>query len=49
MWGICLDVDALNGVLFQSIVEYIIEDNKAKLISPVKNVVLDMSKIKGIS
>lgn len=48
MWGMCLDVDVLNGALSQSIVEYIIEDNRAKLISPVVNVVLDMSKIKEI-
>ena len=48
MWGICLDVDVLNGARAQSVVEYIIEDNKTKLISPVDNVVLDMSKTKEI-
>ena len=48
MWAICLDVDVLNGALYQSVIEYIIEDNKAKLISPVDNVILDMSKIKAI-
>lgn len=48
MWGICSDVDVLNGLLFQSVIEYNIVDNKAKLISPFTNVVIDMSKIKEI-
>lgn len=48
MWGICSDVDVLNGLLFQSVIEYIIVDNKVKLISPFTNVVIDMSKIKEI-
>ena len=48
MWGICLDVDVCNGSLYQSVVEYNIEDDKVKLISPVNNVVIEMSKIKEI-
>ena len=48
MWGMCFDVDVLNGALYQSVVEYVIEDNKVQLISPVDNVVLEISKIKEI-
>lgn len=49
MWGICIAVDVLNGALSQSVVEYIIKDNKAIVVSPVDNVVLDTSKIREIS
>ena len=48
MWGICLDVDVLNGLLFQTVVEYNIVDNNAELISPFDDVVISMSKIKEI-
>ena len=48
MWGVCIDVNILNGALFQSVVEYIIEDNQAIVISPINNVVFDISKIREI-
>ena len=40
MWGICIDVNVLNGALSQSVVEYIIKDNKATIIAPINH--LDM-------
>lgn len=40
MWGICIDVNVLNGVLSQAVVEYIIKDNKAIVIEPINH--LDM-------
>lgn len=46
MWGMCIDVNVLNGALSQSVVEYIIKDNKAIVIAPIGNVVLDISKIR---
>lgn len=45
MWGMCVDVDVLDGDLFQSAVEYLIKNNKAIVISPIDNIVLDISKI----
>ena len=48
MWGICIDVNVLNGALSQAVVEYIIKDNKAIVIAPIDNVVLDISKIREI-
>jgi len=48
MWGICFDIDVLNGNLFQSVVEYNVKDNKAIVIAPIVNVILDISKIREI-
>lgn len=48
MWGVCIDANVLNGSLSQAVVEYIIEDNKAIVISPTSNVILDISKIREI-
>ncbi len=45
MWGICLDSKALEDGLFQTVVQYEIDNSKALVISPKANYELD---IKGI-
>lgn len=48
MWGMCFDADVFNGALYQSVVEYVIENNKVQLISPVDNVILESYNQEGL-
>lgn len=48
MWGICYDVDMFDGKLYQMIIEYIVKDNKVIVISPIDNIVPDISKVREL-
>ena len=50
MWGICLDVMACDGKLFQRAIEYEISPDKctAYIIKPVSDIVISAEKIKPV-
>ena len=48
MWGICLDSKALEDGLFQTVVQYEIDNSKALVISPKANYELDIKRIREL-
>lgn len=48
MWGICFDSKALEDGLFQSVVQYKIDNSKALVMSPKANYELDIKRIREL-